>query len=174
MDESEVHLNPPLTKVWARRGQPAMVPAAGEDRKAVVFGGWNYRSEQLSWQISERKNSESFLSFLESLLEHRKPGRHLILVMDNAGYHRARKVQSFLAAHAEALEPLWLTPYSPELNLIEYIWGYLKQKATNNYFFGDLESLTQAVADACAALNASPESPLQVHFNTLDHFRKAA
>lgn len=174
MDESEVHLNPPLTKVWAKRGEPARVPAAGDDKKRAVFGGWNYRTERFFWQISERKNSEAFLSFLKHLLAQRQQGRRLVLVMDNAGYHRARKVQRFLAEHAGELEAFWLAPYSPELNLIEYAWGYLKETATNNYFFGAVAQMESAVAQACRQLNSSPDSPIQLHFKTLGNFREAA
>ena len=174
MDESEVHLNPPLTKVWAKRGEPARVPAAGDDKKRAVFGGWNYRSEHLCWQMSERKNSEAFLRFLEHLLAQNSTGRRLVLVMDNAGYHRAKKVQRFLQEHTEQLEPFWLPPYSPELNLIEYAWGYLKETATNNYFFGKVAQMESAVAQACRQLNSSPDSPIQLHFISLENFCKAA
>ncbi len=97
VDQSEVHLNSPLTKVGARRGERARDAAAGDGKKAAVFGGWNYRSEQFAWQISERKNSGAFLSFLGQLLQQRPEGRRLILVMDNAGYHRV-KTQRFLPA----------------------------------------------------------------------------
>jgi transposase len=173
VDESEVHLNPPLTKVWARRGEPARVPAAGDDRKVAVFGAWDYRTEGFSWRISERKDSAAFLGFLQQLLQQRRRGRRLILVMDNAGYHRARVVRDFLERYAEQMEPLWLPPYSPELNLIEYVWGYLKETATNNYFFGDLESLKAAVAQACTQLNCCNDWPISVHFKTVDHLGKA-
>lgn len=174
VDESEVHLNPPLTKVWAKRGEPARVPAAGDDKKRAVFGGWDYRSEHFLWQISERKNSEAFLSFLEQLLAQRPAGQRLVLVMDNAGYHRANRVRRFVAEHAEQLEPFWLPPYSPELNLIEYAWGYLKETATNNYFFGELAQMQSAVAQACRQLNSSPDSPIKLHFTSLENFCKAA
>lgn len=169
-----MHLNPPLTKVWARRGEPACVPAAGDDKKRVVFGAWNYRSEQFLWQISEGKDTETFLAFLEHLLAQTPPGRRLVLVVDNAGYHRAKKVEGFLQEHAGKLEPFWLPPYSPELNLIEYAWGYLKETATNNYFFGDVTRMEDAVAQACRQLNSSPDSPIQLHFRSLEDFRRAA
>jgi len=119
----------------------------------VVFGGWNYRTERFCRQISERKNSEAFLSFLGDLLAQRPRGRRLVLVMDNAGYHRAKKVRGFLAEHGERLEPFWLPPYSPELNLIEYAWGYLKETRQ---------------------LNSSPDSPIQLHFKSLENLHKAA
>jgi putative transposase len=169
-----VHLNPPLTKVWARRGDAARVPAAGDDKKLVVFGAWNHPTERLKWQIAERKDSERFVGFLRQLLEQNDPSRRLILVMDNAGYHRANRVKDFFEEQAHRLETFWLPTYSPELNQIEYVWGYLKAKATNNYFFGQIEALRAAVAQACDELNSSEDSPIQVHFKTTQHLRQAA
>jgi len=174
VDESEVHLNPPLTKVWAKRGEPARVAAAGTNQKRVVFGAWNYRSERFSWQIGQKKNSAAFVEFLAHLLASHRKERRLVLVMDNAAYHRAAKVQELLDEHAGEIEPFWLPPYSPELNLIEYAWGYLKQTATNNYFFGTVAKMQDAVAQACRQLNESPDSPIQLHFRTLANLRRAA
>jgi transposase len=174
VDETEVHLNPPLTRVWAKRGQVARVSAAGKDEKRVVFGGWNYRCERLCWQIHRDKDSNAFLSFVEQLLAEKVPGRRLVLVMDNASYHHAHKVQQFLADRDEEVEVFWLPAYSPELNLIEYAWGYLKETATNNYFFGAVDRMQSAVAQACRQLNSNSDSPIQLHFRTVDNFQRAA
>jgi len=150
------------------------VPVAGDDKKRAVFGAWDYRAEHFHWQITERKNSEAFLGFRQHLLSEGPQDRRLVLVMDNAGYHRARKVERFLAEHAGRLEPWWLPPYSPELNLIEYAWGYLKETATNNYFFGEVARMENALAQACRQLNSSPDSPIQLHFIALDDLCEAA
>ncbi len=47
---------------------------------------------------------------------------HMSRPLKSLGYvhKRARKVERFLGEHAGRLEPWWLAPYSPELNLIEY------------------------------------------------------
>lgn len=174
VDESEAHLNPPLTKVWARRGQPARVPAAGDDQRAVAFGAWNFRTQQLQWRVCKRKNSEQFLSFLHQVLADKPPDRRLILVMDNAAYHRAKNIKEFLQDHKDVMEPFWLPPYSPELNLIEYVWRYVKENVTNNYYFGHMDLLLEALRDACSELSSPAETSLQVNFKTGKYFSEAA
>lgn len=57
-------------------------------------------------------------------------------------------------------------PYSPELNLIEGLWGYLKRTALNNYFFGTIESLEAAVHDAFKELQQHPETALSLAYKT--------
>lgn len=173
-DESEAHSHPPLTKVWARVGEPARVPAAGNDEKVTVFGAWNFRTQRFSWHLCERKNSEEFLTFLRQLLEGKPPEKRYILVLDNAGYHRANKVQEFLEQHEGQIEPFWLPPYSPELNLIEYVWGYLKEHVTNNYFFGEINLLIEALIAACRELASPGRKLLSVNFKTQRYLPEAA
>jgi len=49
-----------------------------------------------------------------------------VLVIDNASYHRTKAVRELLVDHSDHVFVIWLPPYSPELNLIEGLWGYLK------------------------------------------------
>ena len=58
-------------------------------------------------------------------------GKQIILIMDNAKYNRAYEIQN----HATVLDILikYLPPYSPNLNIIERIWKFLKSKLKNKY-----------------------------------------
>ena len=115
-----------------------------------------------------------FVEALEQLLQEGSADRKLLLVMDNAAYHRANRIKDFLRRHAEELEAFWLPPYSPELNLIEYIWGYLKENVTNNYFFGELRRLVEATQQACEQLSCPADDILKVEFKTSKYFSEAA
>lgn len=174
VDECEIHLNPPLTRIWARRGKPTKVRSAGIDEKAVVYGAWDFAADSLISRISEKKNSREFVAFLKQVLAEEPTGPELLLVMDNAGYHRANRVVDFVQECGDAAQIFWLPPYSPELNLIERVWKYLKQNVTNNYFFGDLETLVQATEQACEHLGVPQEKMLDLNFKTGKDLVKAA
>jgi transposase len=66
-----------------------------------------------------------------------------VLVMDNAGWHHARALK--MPAN---VTPLYLPPYSPELNPIERLWGYLKSHHLSNRAYETYEDLLEAGADA--------------------------
>ena len=174
LDEAEVHLNPPLTRVWAKKGEPAPVPAAGRDQKAVVMGAWDFRTEHFIWHISDHKNTDAFLELLEKIRTQKPSDRKVQLVMDNAPYHRSNKTQEYLNDESNSLEPFWLPPYSPELNLIERVWHYLKEKVTNNYFFGTFQRLMEATRTACRKLASKAANVIDIHFETLGNLSKAA
>lgn len=148
------------------------MPAAGQNRRLCVYGAFNYRSGQTQYLVHPKKNARQFLSFLRHLLAANRR-RFLVLVLDNASYHRTAAVLELLAEHEEHVFVVWLPVYSPELNAIEGLWGYLKKTALNNYFFGDPERLEEAIDRAFYELNRHPKTALSLAY-TIKNLRKTA
>ena len=123
--------------------------------------------------VHPKKNGKQFAEFLRQLVEANSE-RWLVLVIDNASYHRTRAVRQLLADHRDRVFVIWLPVYSPELNLIEGLWGYLKRSALNNYFFGDTASMEQAIHEALAELQQHPETALSLAYRTVQNLRKTA
>ena len=150
-----------------------MVPAAGTNRRLCVYGALNYRTGQSHYLVHPKKNAQQFGEFLRQLLEANSE-RRLVLVIDNASYHRTKAIRQLLDDHSDHLFVIWLPPYSPELNLIEGLWGYLKRSALNNYFYGEIESLEAAVHEAFTELQQHPETALSLAYKTSTNLRKTA
>jgi transposase len=100
--------------------------------------------------------------------------RRLVLVIDNASYHRTRAISQLLEDHRDHVFVVWLPTYSPELNLIEGLWGYLKRSALNNYFYGEIESLEAAIHEAFSELQQHPETALSLAYKMNTNLRKTA
>jgi transposase len=162
-----------LTKVWTLRGVQPVVPAAGVNQRLCVYGAFNYRTGQSHYLVHPRKNAQQFREFLWQLLEAHSD-RRIVLVIDNASYHRTRALLALLENHADHVFVMWLPRYSPELNLIEGLWGYLKRSALNNYFYGDVASLEAAIHSAFRELQQHPETTLSLTYRTATHLRKTA
>jgi len=63
--------------------------------------------------------------------------KNLLLIWDNAPSHKSQTVKEYLQAQEEDNPRIWIAnipPYSPELNPIEQLWGYLKKKLANQFF----------------------------------------
>ena len=67
---------------------------------------------------------------------------HAVLVLDGAGWHGAR---ALVVPANVTLVPL--PPYSPELNPVERVWLYLRERFLSLRVFAD----HRAVVDACCA-----------------------
>ena len=123
--------------------------------------------------VHPKKNSQQFHEFLRHLLEGNSE-RRLVLVIDNASYHHTRAVRQLLEDHRDHVFVVWLPTYSPELNLIEGLWGYLKRSALNNYFYGEIESLEAAIHETFSELQQHPETALSLAYKMNTNLRKTA
>ncbi len=99
--------------------------------------------------------SAEVVDFLGALLRH-IPGR-LLIVWDRLSAHKSRTTQQFIAAQGERLWMEYLPGYAPELNPVEFIWGYWKQHALPNVCPKDYWSL-DATARQTLETDASPAS----------------
>ena len=73
------------------------------------------------------------------------PKGKIVIILDNAKIHHAKLIQPFLEKLKNRLELIFLPPYSPELNLIEGLWGWLKSSVVNNVFFKSWTSIRVAI-----------------------------
>ncbi|MNW70400.1 hypothetical protein D3C74_496990 [compost metagenome] len=56
------------------------------------------------------------------------------MILDNGRIHHAAQVQTFLQEHLR-MEFVSLPKYSPELNLVEALWKWLKNDVVHNVFY---------------------------------------
>ncbi|MBI2891535.1 MAG: transposase, partial [Nitrospirae bacterium] len=69
---------------------------------------------------------------------------------------------------------VWLPKYSPKLNAIEGLWGYLKRSALNNYFFGSVNRLGEAIVEVFHHLNRHPHTALSLAYRISHDLRQVA
>jgi len=159
--------------MWGLVGRQPEVPSAGQDRRLPVFGSLNPLTGRLHAHVGGRKTAAGFVAHLEALCR-AYPGRQLLIFLDNCSIHRAKLVHRFVADHRARLRLLWNAPYPPELNLIARYWGHLKAKAINNYFFGTVQELEEAIRQAVRDFNASLVLHMHCHLELLRPLRKGA
>src|SRR4029453_10925195 len=82
----------------------------------------------------------------------RAPDVQVLLVMDQAGWHRAKDL--VIPANITAVS---LPPYSPELNPVERVWLYLRERFLSHRWLEDYDAIVQACCQAWNAMVADPE-----------------
>ena len=121
------------------------LPANQEKQHCHVFGAYQWACDQVSWTLAERKNSETFITFLEHLLVHEFPTGRIVLVLDRASYHKSAAALAALSLFEHRVMVVWLPAYCTELNPIERFWRHLKDLACANQLWGSLEHVIEAV-----------------------------
>ncbi len=116
-------------------------------RSVGYFGAVRLRDGRFYYrQESDRFNGETFLEFMVNLRSvSRAKGRRVVVISDNAKYHRAKLHLPWRLQHAGDFELDFLPPYSPELNPIERVWKLTRRLCLHNRYFGFLSGVIEAV-----------------------------
>jgi transposase len=90
-------------------------------------------------------NAESVCSLLRAVAS-ASVGLPITLVLDNARYQKCAVVQALAASLT--IELLYLPSYSPNLNLIERLWRFVRKEALNSIYHEKFEDFRAAI-DGC-------------------------
>lgn len=120
---------------------------ASTRKKVGVFGAVCVTDGRLVTQQEDKFDSYSFHAFLKRLLRHRKHGRKMIIVLDNARWHHAQQIKPWLKEHQNVIRLDFLPPYSPNLNPIERVWKLIRRLCTHNRYFPNIDDLINTVFD---------------------------
>ena len=145
MDETTLTLDPPLRACWMKIGQQKRIPATrpGEKQKRHIFGGYNWLKDTMTWTVAKTKNSSTFIDFLEDLLVKNYPTGRVLLVLDNASYHKSASALAALSLFEHRVLCVWLPPYCSDLNPIERFWRHLKDLACANKLQDNIEAVVK-------------------------------
>lgn len=72
--------------------------------------------------------------------------KKILLVEDNAGWHRSKK-----AVIPKGIKVEFLPPYSPELQPAERLWSLLDEPLVNRYF-ETIDEIEDVLAERCCVL----------------------
>jgi transposase len=83
------------------------------------------------------------------------------MILDNARIHHAKILEPFLQEQEHRLTLLFLPAYSPNLNAVERIGGWLKESVIVNRFHATRQDIRKSVSSFLEHLDRFPEKVLQ-------------
>lgn len=145
MDETTLGLHPVIRACWMKKGTQKRIDTPGQQEWHHLFGAYNFVTDEVFAMPAPKKNSEAFVAFLDTLVQHFAADRPILLVLDNASYHHSVASEAGFAAFEGQLMPLFLPPYCSNLNPIERYWRHLKDSACANKLFPSMQALVDSV-----------------------------
>jgi len=149
-----------IHQTWFERGKQRIIKTFGKHRGVKLVGYLNYETGEVYCEEHDTYDAEVFRGFLKNTLS-RNEGGKTIIILDNARIHHAKLLQPFLKENEDKLQLIFLPPYSPDLNLIEGLWKWLKEKVVYNVFYKTLPEIRNNVKAFLDVICADPESVIQ-------------
>jgi len=146
MDECHFQQHGSRLAAWFPKDEKDPIVRHTPTRKKVgIIGAVKADDGTLVACEEDKFNAQTIEAFFSELVKHREFGKTMVVVLDNARFHHAKALSSWLEKHSENFSLGFLPPYSPELNHIERVWKLLRRLCTHNQYFEQLEDLRQAV-----------------------------
>ncbi len=126
------------------------VRAASGRQRFNVLGAWNAVTRQLITVTNTTVvNTDTMCELLRKLVAENLVGP-VTLVLDNAKYQRNALVQAL--AVELGIRLLFLPSYSPNLNLIERLWGFAKRESVYGKYHASFASFRAAIENTLAGV----------------------
>jgi transposase len=143
MDEARFGQQGTTTDVWARTGSRPRAVRQTRYEWVYLYAAVEPSTGESAALLAPNVDTGTMDAFLRILDTERKPGEHFVLVMDQAGWHKSRRLKL-----PDGITVLLLPPYSPELNPVENLWHYLRSHYLSNRSYDDYDALLDAGSEA--------------------------
>ena len=135
-----------MTRIWALKGSRPRIVRQQQSLSVYLFGAVCPATDQAVGLVLPYANKEMMAHHLTQISLAVPKGRHAVLVVDQATFHKTDKLIC-----PDNISLLFLPPYAPELNPVENLWAQLRHGWLANRCFEGYDAIVEA---CCEAWNA--------------------
>lgn len=153
-DEARIGQKNKLTRRWARRGTRPITPHDQRTASAYIFGAICPKEGKAAGLVMPWCNTEAMNHHLAAISARVTPGRHAVLIADQAGWH--------MSVRLDVPPNITIVPLPakcPELNPQENVWQFLRDNWLSNRGFGSYDAI---VDHCCHAWNRLADQPWRI------------
>lgn len=169
MDGVHPQHNTMLAYGWIKKGKENIIKSNTGRQRININGALNAETHNVIVREDASINATSTIDLLKKIETAYPEASHIYVVCDNAKYYRSKLVTQFLETSRVKL--VFLPPYSPNLNLIERLWKFMKKKVLYNQYyekFDEFKEATLGFFENIEQHKAELESLLTNNFRVLD------
>lgn len=123
------------TACWVPKGFRPVVKAQVIRQYTHVFSAVCPHDGQTLSLILPYADTDAMKIFLKECSKQLGEYR-VVMVMDGATWHKSKTLEEF-----ENIRIVYLPAHSPELNPVEHLWEYIREKYLRNFFWSSMEEL---------------------------------
>ena len=147
-DEARIGQKGRICHRWCRRGERPPGRADQRYTFAYIFAAVEPGTDNAFALVMPEVSTDAMQTYLDRLADTIAEDEHLVLMLDQAGWHVANDLK---VPPNITLEPL--PPRSPELNPVERLWLFLKQRYLSHRLLEDYDAIVAAACNAWQRLS---------------------
>lgn len=135
------------TYAWVKKGQDKAIPTNSGRRRININGAMNaHKPEEVIIVEADSINAQATIELYDKIQRQHPDKDTIYLIGDNARYYFNAELQAWLDKNPRIVQ-LFLPTYSPNLNLIERLWKFLRKKVINTKYYPQFQEFRRAVMD---------------------------
>lgn len=155
LDEAHIHLDTDEGYGWSIKGERAWISSSSPGLAKVSFYGvYFYNQGKVNILPFERANGDNTMLVLKTIKENAGNNDEIILIWDNASYHKSKEVIKKAKDLNITIQPL--SAYSPDFMPVEHLWQWLREDITYQTCYDDKSKLIAQVQAFEQSINATP------------------
>ena len=158
-------------KAWIKVGQKKEVLTNSGRQRCNLNGAYNPHTQDLIVKDYRTINTQATIDLFESIEAFYPNKATIFLIVDNAKYYKNDALRFWLKS--SKIELIYLPPYSPNLNLIERFWKFLKNQVITNNYYESFSEFKSALLYFCNKASPEHKALLKKSVGTKLHLLKA-
>lgn len=128
---------------WMKKNCNYTIHSNTGRERVNINGAINIENFRLYYNEDETINSQSVIKLFKKILKGQRRGIANIFT-DNARYYKSNVIVEFLKRNRR-INVIYLPSYSPNLNLIERLWRFMRKKVTYNKYYEKFSLFKSAI-----------------------------
>lgn len=124
-----------------------------------VLGALNAVTRELITVVNESYINAWSVAELFKKIRTQHPFGKIVLILDNAKYQKCHVVKS--AANMLNIQLIYLPAYSPNLNLIERVWKFIRKKSLNCRYHESFDLFKSSIQDCISKFGSDYQEELK-------------
>lgn len=139
-------------RCWAPRGMRPDVPCQTVREYTYAYVAASPHDGVMDSLILPLVSEQAMSIFLREVSD-RHPDEFILMVMDGAGWHKAKALSV-----PKNMALIFLPPYSPQLNPVEHVWESIRENGFRNEVFNSIEAVENQLMESLVALEKDSAS----------------
>lgn len=132
-DATHPQHNTQIANGWIIKGKEKEIKSNTGRTRINLNGVLNPDTKEIIIREDKTINAQSTIELYKEIENKNPDKRKIFIIIDNARYYRCKLLDKYL--ENSKIEQIFLPPYSPNLNLIERLWGFMKRKVIYNKYY---------------------------------------